>query len=207
MVKFLITHCFLVIFIINANATNNATQQKKLEYAEHIIDTIFKTIKSSDNKDQKTFKTTKIIEQEIDFEWNAKLALGIKARSMKAEDFKKFVILYKELLCQNLVSKFSIAQHLSKEAISFENRTIRLNDTDDLITFFIESKRKSKIEVKMVITNTDLQNNKFKIMDIIIEGMSVAVAYRNQFSSYIDSHGIDSLNEHLKKMIEDNKSN
>ena len=32
-----------------------------------------------------------MIEKEMDFEWNAKIALGSQGRAMSAEDFKKFV--------------------------------------------------------------------------------------------------------------------
>ncbi len=195
----------LFVFTSCAKAENSLLQTKKLEYIQGLADFIFDTMSlKSATKEEKVVKIRSMIENEMDFEWNAKMALGSHGRAMSEADFKKFVSLYKELLCQNWATKFAIAENASKKDLVFNERIIKLNTTDDAVSFYIETKNGNKIDLKIIVKTLDAATNKFKVVDLIGEGVSIAMSYRSQFSSYIDANGLESIIAHLEKTVKQN---
>ena len=197
---------FAFICTTNVYAANTDLQNKKLDYVKGLGDFIFDvmTIKGI-TKEEKITKIRGMIEKEMDFEWNAKIALGSQGRAMSAEDFKKFVELYKELLCQNWATKFSIAENASKKDLVFNERVIKTNATDDVISFYIEAKNGNKIDIKIIVKTLYETTNQFKVIDLIGEGVSIALSYRSQFNSYIDEHGLEAIIPHLESIVNNKK--
>ena len=54
-------------------------------------------------------------------------------------------------MCQNWATKFSIAENASKKDLVFNERVIKTNATDDIISFYIEAKNGNKIDIKISI--------------------------------------------------------
>jgi phospholipid transport system substrate-binding protein len=196
--------CFVIyIFIFTGNvyAENTELQNKKIDYVKGLSDFIFDVMSKKITKEAKISQIRGMIEKEMDFEWNAKIALGSQGRNMSPENFKHFIVLYKELLCQNWATKFSIAENATKQDLVFNNRVIKTNATDDIISFYIEAKNGNKIDIKIVVKTLDEAKSSFKVIDLIGEGVSIALSYRSQFSSYIDEHGLDAIIPHLESVI------
>ena len=139
----------------------------------------------------------------INVKKNARFTLGRYAKKATDEQIQS----YTDALADNIVytwtSRFNeyAGDTLEKEAVLFENA--RQSENGD---FYITSKitlpdAENSIEIIWRISD---KNNEMKLADLIVEGVSMLMSYRNEYTAILQQNGgdIDALTQMLKKKNE-----
>lgn len=185
------------------SAVSEEIQDKKVQYVSGIVDRVFEILeKENITKEKRTSEIMKRIEKEVNFDWNSRMAIGSYGRSMSEAQIKEFSDLYKKIVLKSWSEKFSIADRVKRSEVAVSNRVTKINQKDDIVECIIQvAKGNSKISVKVVVNTVN--DDKFIVNDLVVEGVSIALSYRNQFTSYIEKNGVDSIIPYLRSMIED----
>ena len=67
---------------------------------------------------------------------------------------------------------------------------------------FVESSISSKDKPIQVIWRVREKDGKYSVLDIIVEGVSMTLTYRNEYTSYLQNHTINDLIAELNKQAE-----
>ncbi len=128
----------------------------------------------------------------FDVRFLARLSLGRHAREMKREQFREYMKLFPDYI----VNKFS------KRIGDYTNQKIRILDTAPAGT------RDIFVRTELVRPGGDpiaadwrvrRKKEGFRIVDVKVEGISMAITQRDEFSSLIEKSGIDGLLADLRK--------
>lgn len=128
----------------------------------------------------------------FDVNFLARLSLGRHAREMKREQLREYMKLFPDYI----VNKFS------KRIGDYTNQQVRILDTAPAGT------RDLFVRTELVRPGADpiaadwrvrRKKNGFRIVDVKVEGISMAITQRDEFSSLIEQSGIDGLLAELRK--------
>lgn len=135
----------------------------------------------------------------IDFIAASKWVLGKHWRRANREQKLEFVRQFRSLLLRFYSS--GLAEYLNKNTITesmFEFQPLRMNPGAKRATVHLKvhSPGGKTVPVKYEM---HLTRNGWKVYDVSVEGISLAITYRNSFSSVIHQSGIDGLIANLAK--------
>jgi phospholipid transport system substrate-binding protein len=135
-----------------------------------------------------------IAEQDFDVPRIARFALGQYWRSASDSDRQQFVDAFKDYMVQVYATRFR-----QYSGASFKVVGQRAQGDTTMVT--TEIAQTSGQPPAKVIWQVARQQNGYKITDVVIEGISQAVTYREEFSSVIEQHGgqISALTEQLRE--------
>ena len=138
----------------------------------------------------------------INFEWSAKASLGRPYLQLSKEDQQAYIREYTKFLVYAWLPKLN---YDTKSGIKMNilDKSNKLNDTDETITLVISMKDGTKYEA-FLRTRIDKKNNKFQILNIVVEGIDLAASYRAQFSSLIEQNKNDPKSV-IQYLIQQNK--
>jgi|TARA_B110000259_G_scaffold188489_1_gene248144 phospholipid transport system substrate-binding protein len=182
---------FLSLFLFSSNI-----------FADDVLDAHKLIQKVNDaivNVDDKK-KLTALIEESIDFEWISRFVLGREYRKFTNEQKKEFTDLYRKFLIKTYGPKFNNYQAESYEILLVQEKKrysivkskFKINDGSEVNFAFRVKKGKD--------------SSQFKIIDIIVETVSLIETQRSEFSSVIKEVGIDNFLMAMKKKT-NNKEN
>ena len=182
---------FLSLFLFSSNI-----------FADDVLDAHKLIQKVNDaivNVDDKK-KLTALIEESIDFERISRFVLGREYRKFTNEQKKEFTDLYRKFLIKTYGPKFNNYQAESYEILLVQEKKrysivkskFKINDGSEVNFAFRVKKGKD--------------SSQFKIIDIIVETVSLIETQRSEFSSVIKEVGIDNFLMAMKKKT-NNKEN
>lgn len=120
----------------------------------------------------------------VDFNFVSPFVLGPINRTMELKDKDTFKNLFSDLMLYSYTNKFSSY----KDYVAKVTNTEDVSDKGQLYVNFIvykkDNKDTTKIDCKVRLRKT---GDTFKIVDINVAGVSMAVTYRGEFKAVIDS--------------------
>ena len=143
---------------------------------------------------QKEEKFRIMLNQNFDMETIGRFALGRNWKTASADQRKEYQKLFKDLVVNVYSSRFK-----EYEGQKFEVTSARETGKKDVtVSSLIVPDSGPKIKVDWRVRN---RNGSYKIIDVIIEGVSMTLTQRSDFSSVIQRGGgdIEVLLDHLKK--------
>ncbi|MFT5795859.1 MAG: phospholipid transport system substrate-binding protein [Ulvibacter sp.] len=175
---------FLSLFLFSSNIFADDVSD-----AHKFIQKINEAIVNIDDKK----KLTALIEESIDFEWISRFVLGREYRKFTNEQKKEFTDLYRQFLIKTYGPKFNNYQAESYEILLVQEKKrysivkskLKINDGSEVNFAFRVKKGKN--------------NSQFKVIDIIVEKVSLIETQRSEFSSVIKEIGIDNFLIAMKK--------
>ncbi len=146
------------------------------------------------SKKQKAAKFRKLLKTSFDMKTIARFALGRYWKTATPAQQKEYLGLFENMIVNVYSSRFNDYQGEGFEVVS--NRAD--GKRDFLVNSFIVPNSGSKVKVDWRVRE---KNGSYKIIDVIIEGVSMSLTQRSDFSSVIQRGGgkIDVLLDHLKK--------
>lgn len=158
------------------------------------IEQIINSNSSIEDKN-KVFK--KLFTENLDLDFIGKYVLGRYWRTASSEQRKEFIRLYKEFNVQTWSKRFD--EFKGKE-FKFKGTSSSNNVNQVFVDTNVPVNEGNPISVKWRVNNV---NGKLKIIDIIIENVSLAQTARTEYTSYIakSPKGIDGLLENLRSKI------
>lgn len=146
------------------------------------------------SQEQKANEFRKLLQDSFDLETIGRFALGRYWRTATPEQRREYQKLFREMVVQVYSERFK-----GYEGQHMETRSYRIDgDNDAIVTSFIIPKDDAEIQVDWRVR---YKNSRYQIVDVIVEGVSMSVTQRSDFSSTILRGGgdIEVLFAHLKQ--------
>lgn len=146
------------------------------------------------SQEQKTNEFRKLLQDSFDMETIGRFALGRYWRESTPEQRKEYQKLFREMVVQVYSDRFK-----EYKGQRMETRSHRIDgDKDTIVTSFIVPEDGAEIQVDWRVR---YKNGHYQIVDVIVEGVSMSVTQRSDFSSIIQRGGGDVgvLLAHLKQ--------
>lgn len=148
---------------------------------------------AKEKQKQELFEATNEI---FDYIETSKRALGRKWRSFKPEERKQFVDAFSQLLQNTYVSKVQ-GEFQDEEVVFLEQQ--KLSDTKALVKTHIISKGSPvAVDYRMI-----LKKNKWRVYDVIVEGVSLVKNYRTQFNDILTKESPSQLIQRLNEKLDE----
>lgn len=131
---------------------------------------------------QKTSSFEKLLKDSFDMKTIGRFSLGRYWRSATAEQKKEY-----QKLFQNMILKVYSQRFSDYQGQKFEARSFRVDsEKDTLVLSYIIPDEGPEVEVEWRVR---YKNGKYKVVDIIVEGVSMSVTQRSDFGSVIQRGG------------------
>lgn len=172
-----------------------AQEDKK---AEQYIQTVGdKALGALDNDalstEQKMDILRRLFKQNLDFDWVGKFVMGRYWREATAEQKKDYLSAYQDFLTRHYTSRFS--DYTSGDFKITGSR--KMDKGEAVVNMSILSENKSEPPI-LIDYKVRKVGSRFKVFDIIVEGVSLLNTQRSEFTAVINQHGIDGLIERLR---------
>lgn len=164
----------------------------------------------SESERRKRFESLFVVV--FDYENIGKFVLGPFRRQVGAEDMKEYLSLFKDMVVRVYAARFGEYNH-EKFNVTSNRVTNSKGKSTMIVSSHILRPNDSKISIEWHMYKN--KSKEFKIFDVIVEGVSMALTQRSEFLGILQNGGIKKLIENLKtkknqptakKMIEINPS-
>lgn len=186
----------LFSFIGVARADINAAKATQMieDVTKEGIEKIINSNKSQEEKDQ-TFR--KLFTENLDLDFIGKYVLGRYWRVATPAQKKEFISLYRELNVQTWSKRFD--EFKGKNFI-FDGTSPANNPEQIFVETKVPMQEGAPASVKWRVKET---NGKLKVIDIIVENVSLAQTARNEYTSFIakSPKGVEGLLENLRTKV------
>ena len=154
-------------------------------------------INSNASQDEKNKVFRKLFTENLDLDYIGKFVLGRYWRTATPAQRKEFVDLYKEF---NVLTWSKRFDEFKGKKFIFDGTSTANNPNQVFVNTSVPMQEGAPASVKWRVNNI---NGKLKIIDIIVENVSLAQTARNEYTSYIakSPKGIDGLLENLRSKI------
>ncbi len=154
-------------------------------------------INSDVSVEEKSRRFKKLFTENLDLDFIGKYVLGRYWRVATPQQRKEFITLYKDFNVQTWSKRFD--EFKGKKFI-FEGVSPANNPNQAFVNTKVPMKEGSPVSVKWRVYD---HNGKLKVIDIIIENVSLAQTARNEYTSFIakSPKKIDGLLENLRAKI------
>lgn len=186
----------IIIYSIPAKTQSSQTDLPK-RFVEELADKMITNITSKSNDKVAVFR--KMFIENLDLNSISRFVLGTHWRTIDEQKKQEFVHSFTEASVLTWSGRFD---EYKGENIVFENSTPAPSPNQFFVKSTINIMDNNDVEV---IWRLQKKDHQFKIIDIIIEGVSMAMTYRNEYNSIIQnsSKGIDGLIASLNSKIEE----
>lgn len=158
---------------------------------------IEKIINSTSSQEEKNKVFKQLFTENLDLDFIGKYVLGRYWRTASAQQRKEFIDLYKEFNVQTWSKRFD---EFKGKKFVFNGTGAANNPNQIYVNTSVPVPDGKPIDVKWRVYE---HNGKLKIIDIIIENVSLAQTARNEYTSYIakSPKGVEGLLENLRSKI------
>lgn len=192
--------CLLLLSICSfahiavADINKDAAVQLVKDVTKEGIEQIINSNSSVEEKD-KVFR--KLFTENLDLDFIGKYVLGRYWRTATPAQRKEFIDLYKEFNVKTWSKRFD--EFKGKEFV-FDGTTPANNPNQVFVNTSVPMDEGAPASVKWRVNDV---NGKLKIIDIIIENVSLAQTARNEYTSFIakSPNGVDGLLENLRAKV------
>ena len=172
-----------LIFIF---ASNYCFAQKPSDLIKEVVDEASRILSSSDPVEAKIINLNDLAENNVDINRIAKYTLGKHRKTISDEEINKYFKLYKKYFLKNFSSR--LIDYTNPEIVIVDENVINENFT--IVNTILEATSKNpelKISWRVITKNP----NKPLILDLLIEGLSLAKAQKEEFNSIIKNNDGD----------------
>ena len=190
-IKKIISLTLILIF-----ASSYAFAQKPSDLIKDVVAEASRILSSSDPVEAKIINLNDLAENNVDISRIAKYTLGKHKKTISDKELNKYFKLYKKYFLKNFSSR--LIDYTNPEIIIVDENVINENFT--IVNTILEATSKNpelKISWRVITKNP----NKPLILDLLIEGLSLAKAQKEEFNSIIKNSDND-INALFKIMEE-----
>jgi phospholipid transport system substrate-binding protein len=137
-----------------------------------------------------------VVDHYFSFDEMAKSALGHPWKEQTPQKRREFTQLFKQLLFNTYVERLQNYTG-SNEKVSYDSQEV--NGSYALVKTHILYQGDKKVSIDYRLHQSD---GKWKVYDVVVEGISLVVNYRSQFSSILANESFDSLLQRLREKVQ-----
>lgn len=190
--------CFLFTLVFSYNAQAAVDHAAAEKFIRKITNQGIEELINSDvSATEKQERFTKLFNEDLDLDFIGRFVLGRYWRTANPKQRNEFIDVYRKLNIQTWSARFD----------EFKGKHFEFTDVEDskspdqvFVNTQVPMEEGAPAVVKWRVKET---NGKMKIVDIVIENVSLAQTSRSEYTSYIKNapNGIDSLIADLKKRL------
>jgi phospholipid transport system substrate-binding protein len=125
---------------------------------------------------------------QVDFEWNARMAIGRTWKDLTLEERDEYVCEYALFLAYTWLTKLKYDRRHGVSVTVME-QTKKVTEKDDDVTIKITLPDSRSFEIVFRIREFNQDGNiYYKVLNVVAEGIDLAMSYRHQFTSYIENN-------------------
>ena len=194
--KFLIK--FSLILIVFSTFTGKSFSLEPKEFVQSVANEASLILTKNFTKEQKIEKLKSIAKETVDFRGIGYYSLGAHRKNLSDDKKKEYLDIFKEYFLKSFSSR--LAEYTDPK-IRVDSQK-KLNEKYTIVSSVLmatEEKPEVKIDWRIVTKNPD----KPLIIDVVIEGVSLAKVQKEEFNSIIQSNDgdINALLTSLKEFI------
>ncbi len=142
--------------------------------------------------EQKKSRFRRLLQDSFDMNTIGRFSLGRYWRTSTAAQQREYLSLFEDMIIDVYARRFSDYQ-----GEGFETRGYRRDGRDTIVSSVIIPDRGSNVQVDWRVR---YNNGRYRVIDVIVEGVSMAVTQRSDFSSVIQRGGgnVEVLLSHLR---------
>lgn len=163
-------------------------------FVQNTSNRVLELLKSNLSEDEKQKRLTTMFFETTDADWIGKFVLGKYWPSLSIEDKKRYLKSYRKYLASSYVSKF---RDYNNQRIEIKGIKELANGSYQVVTDIVGSSSTVRVEYRI-----KKDNSRYKIHDIIAEGVSLLTTQRSEFSSIMNSDGFEALIDKLESKSE-----
>lgn len=156
-----------------------------------------KIINSNSSQEEKNKVFKQLFTENLDLDFIGRYVLGRYWRTATVQQRKEFITLYKDFNVKVWSKRFD---EFKNKKFVFNGTSSANNPNQVFVNTKVPMSEGNPVSVKWRVNNV---NGKLKIIDIIIENVSLAQTARNEYTSFIakSPKGIEGLLENLRQKI------
>ena len=189
----------ILIFVLSLFFSLNAFSLEPKDFVQQTVDSAAKALEQGLSKELKIVKLKKIAKKTVDIEGIGFYSLGKHRKNISDEQRKEYLDIFTQYFLKSFSSR--LAQYSDPKIIVKSQK--KLNKKYTMVSSVLiatEDKPEVKIDWRVVTKNI----NQPLIIDVIIEGVSLAKVQKEEFNSIIQSSDgdINALFINLKKFVD-----
>ncbi len=171
----------------SATGTARATVNGAAQFINQLGNQAISTLRATDlTLDQREARFRSLLSQGFDLRFIGRFVLGRYWRVATPDQQNDYIALYGEYLLQTYSSRLG--------GYAGQNMTVtgarRASDKDIVVSTTIDRPSGPRITADWRVRATD---GRYRIIDIMVEGISMAITQRSDFASVVQRSGIDGL--------------
>ncbi len=169
-----------------------ASADPAIGFVSQLTDTVLSNISSDKTQEKKLEEFKKEFQSALDLKSVGQFVLGIYWRKASPEQRDAFLEAFMEFTTKSWGERFDM--YTGQKIIFTGSRNAERGQ------IYVDSRIENNPPVE-VIWRLRPKDGSFKIIDIIVEGVSMAVSYRNEYTSFLQKNGgnLTALTDELNK--------
>ncbi len=191
MKKLILTFC--ILFLMGAHTIATAQEKSATTFVSNLVDDIVQNVLSTDaTKEAKAAAFEEHILKAIDTQAIAKTVLAQFWRTATQKEQDDFIEAFKNMAIKMTSDKFNL--YTGQKMQFFAERPAQGKNQ-----VFVDSSVEDKQKPIQVVWRVREKDGEYRVIDIIIEGVSMTLSYRNEYSTFLQTHTIAELIERIKQ--------
>lgn len=198
--KKIVAILFSTLLLICNTARADIDASKAEDFIKNVTkEGIEELINSNAGDEEKKARFTKLFNEDLDLDFIGKFVLGRYWRTATTKQRSDFIDVYRKLNIQTWSARFNEFKGKNFEFLGTEKANSKAND-QVYVNTQVPMPEGEPAVVKWRVKET---NGKMRIVDIIIENVSLAITSQKEYTSYIQKSpdGIDGLIKDLKAKL------
>lgn len=204
-IKLTFISVMLVLSIFSLNYTTEQAQaNEQVKFSKQLLSEVIGHMENKQlTEKQKKQKLVDTYMSVINFEWNAKIAMGRSYNNLTDAEKKQYVNEYTKFLAYTWLPKLEMPTGTMGVKLNVLEQTEQINKTDEYVK--LQLKMEDGVDY-LVNIRVSCVEGKCQLLNINMEGLDLALSYRAQFENYIEKHG-GSAKSIIKYLQEQNAKN
>lgn len=197
MKRFLLSLVAIVSLSTSAQASDPAAAKSFVDgLAQQVL-----AIAKNDSLDKKTqvANIEALFTDKVDMDFVARFVLGKHWRTATPQQQSAYIAAYKPFILKNYANRLT---KYSGQTYTLKNA--RVDGDSSIVTMDINDTNGQSFTVEYRLR---AQGGSYKILDLIVEGVSLLATQRSEFGAIVDQKGIDGLTEALKRQVAAKQAN
>ena len=188
---------FIIITFVLCRAEADEAAVKT--YLNNVANQVIHVVDKSDKPNRwKTEKLMDILEDNFDITWMSKFALASNFRNLDNDLRNQYTKQYKKYLLYSYLPKLMLYSNETFKILHV-TKTGKANYVVD--TKVIRKDGKPPIRINYQVKDDKDNSGNYKVVDIVVEGVSAILSERSEFSSIVQNSGVAGL---IKLLAEKN---
>ncbi len=186
-----------VLFITLSINSSYAAEDDAKKFVSTLGDKVLEIVKSKNSNKDKEQSLIDIFNGNVDTEWMGKFVLGKYNKTAPQDKMEKYKSLYNEYVMGSYIPRF---RDYTGEKFRVTGARKERDSIYIVTTEIIRPNAQAPVKVDYRL----IEKDSFKIVDIVVEGVSLITTQRSEFGSIISNSGFNSLLAKMEQKIKTN---